>query len=126
MANEQNLIPVRTESEAREKGRKGGIASGEARRAKKTMAQLAELMLNSKLSEDKKEEIQSQFGDIIDEDATVASMMVAGQIKSAIGGNTKAFNALTTEGLSSLYVTIKLYRGLLILIHVHKRRQKRT
>lgn len=95
MANEQNLIPVRTESEAREKGRKGGIASGEARRAKKTMAQLAELMLNSKLSEDKKEEIQSQFGDIIDEDATVASMMVAGQIKSAIGGNTKAFNALT-------------------------------
>ena len=95
MANEQNLIPVRTESEAREKGQKGGIASGEARRAKKTMAQLAELMLNSKLSEDKKEEIQSQFGDIIDEDATVASMMVAGQIKSAIGGNTKAFNALT-------------------------------
>ena len=95
MANEQNLIPVRTQSEAREKGQKGGIASGEARRAKKTMAQLAELMLNSKLSEDKKEEIQSQFGDIIDEDATVASMMVAGQIKSAIGGNTKAFNALT-------------------------------
>ena len=95
MANEQNLIPVRTTSEAREKGQKGGIASGEARRAKKTMAQLAELMLNSKLSEDKKEEIQSQFGDIIDEDATVASMMVAGQIKSAIGGNTKAFNALT-------------------------------
>ena len=95
MANEQNLIPVRTQSEAREKGQKGGIASGEARRAKKTMAQLAELMLNSKLSEDKKEEIQSQFGDIIDDDATVASMMVAGQIKSAISGNTKAFNALT-------------------------------
>ncbi len=97
MANEQNLIPnsERTPEELRAITRKGGIASGEARRAKKTMAQLAELMLNSKLSEDKKTEIQSQFGDIIDEDATVASMMVAGQIKSAIGGNTKAFNALT-------------------------------
>lgn len=35
MANEQNLKPFRTESEAREKGRNGGIASGEARREKK-------------------------------------------------------------------------------------------
>lgn len=95
MANGKDNLIVPTSEEAREYGRKGGLASGEARRAKKTMAQLAELMLNSKLSEDKKEEIQSQFGDIIDEDATVASMMVAGQIKSAIGGNTKAFNALT-------------------------------
>lgn len=94
MANEQNLRPSEYKL-SQEEAKRGGIASGEARRAKKTMAQLAELMLNSKLSEDKKEEIQSQFGDIIDEDATVASMMVAGQIKSAIGGNTKAFNALT-------------------------------
>ena len=95
MANGKDNLIVPTSEEARKYGRKGGIASGEARRAKKTMAQLAELMLNSKLSEDKKEKIQSEFGDIIDEDATVASMMVAGQIKSAIGGNTKAFNALT-------------------------------
>ena len=35
MANEQNLKPVRSEKEAREKGRKGGIASGKARREKK-------------------------------------------------------------------------------------------
>lgn len=36
--NEQNLIPYdqRSETEARENGRKGGIASGEARRRKKT------------------------------------------------------------------------------------------
>lgn len=31
MANEQNLKPTRTKSEARERGRKGGIASGEQR-----------------------------------------------------------------------------------------------
>ena len=36
MANEKNLKPVRSESEAREKGKKGGIASGKARLAKKT------------------------------------------------------------------------------------------
>ena len=43
--NEKNLKPIRTESEAREKGRNGGIASGKARREKKTIQKiLAELL----------------------------------------------------------------------------------
>jgi len=37
MANEQNLRPVRSTEEARERGRKGGIASGEARRKRRTL-----------------------------------------------------------------------------------------
>lgn len=37
MANEQNLNIIQTEKEAREKGRIGGIKSGEARRARKTL-----------------------------------------------------------------------------------------
>ena len=41
MANEKNLKPVRSESEAREKGKKGGIASGKARLAKKTAREYA-------------------------------------------------------------------------------------
>ena len=40
MANEQNLKPIRTESEARKKGRNGGIASGIARREKKTIQKI--------------------------------------------------------------------------------------
>ena len=40
MANEQNLKPIRTASEAREKGRNGGIASGIARREKKTVQKI--------------------------------------------------------------------------------------
>ena len=40
MANEQNLRPIRTESEARKKGRNGGIASGIARREKKTVQKI--------------------------------------------------------------------------------------
>ena len=40
MPNEQNLRPIRTESEARKKGRNGGIASGIARREKKTVQKL--------------------------------------------------------------------------------------
>ena len=40
MAREQKLKPIRTESEAREKGRNGGIASGAARREKKTVQKI--------------------------------------------------------------------------------------
>ena len=40
MANEQNLKPIRTASEARKKGRNGGIASGIARREKKTVQKI--------------------------------------------------------------------------------------
>ena len=47
-----NLIPFRSEEEAREKGRRGGIASGEARRRKKTYAELAEIIGTQKVSEE--------------------------------------------------------------------------
>lgn len=37
MANEKNLKPVRSKREARERGKKGGIKSGETRRRKAAM-----------------------------------------------------------------------------------------
>ena len=94
MANEQNLRPSEYKF-SQEEAKKGGINSGIARRNKKTMAQLAELMLNSQLDEQSKKRVQKMCGDVMDEDATVASMIMAGQIQSAMKGNTKAFIALT-------------------------------
>lgn len=47
MANSENLKPVRTKSEAREKGKKGGIKSGEVRRARKTLKEELLLLLES-------------------------------------------------------------------------------
>ena len=41
----EDLIPVRTEEEAKEKGRKGGIASGEARRKKKELRETLRALL---------------------------------------------------------------------------------
>ena len=41
MANEKNLKPPQSTSEARERGKKGGIASGKARLAKKTAREYA-------------------------------------------------------------------------------------
>ena len=52
MANEKNLKPIRTESEAREKGRNGGKKSGEVRRRKRLlkdcMNDLLDLPVNNK------------------------------------------------------------------------------
>ena len=49
MASE-NLIPVRTKEEARERGRNGGLKSGAARRAKKSMRETANYLLNKKVT----------------------------------------------------------------------------
>lgn len=48
MAKEDNLIPVRTKEEAREKGRNGGIKSGQVRKEKKVMAQIYADFLSKK------------------------------------------------------------------------------
>ena len=49
MAREDKLKPVRTKEEASERGRKGAIASGIARREKKTFRATLELLLDRKL-----------------------------------------------------------------------------
>lgn len=49
MAREDKLKPVRTKEEASERGRKGGIASGIARREKKTFRATLELLLDRRL-----------------------------------------------------------------------------
>ena len=49
--NEKNLKPIRTESEAREKGRNGGIASGKARREKKTIQKILADLLDSEIKD---------------------------------------------------------------------------
>lgn len=96
MANDDNLIPFeeRTEEEQREIRRKGGVASGKSRKKKKQMHELVSLMLDSKPTEKQAAALVKNFPDLEGEDLTIASSMVAGQIKSAINGNTKAFLAL--------------------------------
>lgn len=51
MANESNLKPVRSKEEARAKGRKGGVASGKARREKKTIQNILTALCDSKCSD---------------------------------------------------------------------------
>jgi PBSX family phage terminase large subunit len=97
VANEQNLRPFTSDQsreEAVKNGSKGGIASGIARRKKKTMSEIATLMVSSKLDEKSKSKIQKMCSEVMDEDATVATMMVAGQIQAAAKGDSGAFKAV--------------------------------
>lgn len=66
MANEQNLR-VPSSEEAREIGRKGGIASGKARREKKTLAQIGDMIGALDIKSEKNRAILRDAG-ITDED----------------------------------------------------------
>ena len=90
MANEQNLIPVtkRTKSEAREISKKGGQASGAARRKKKSMKQVANYLLSLPVVEELQEEM-IQSG-IASDDADNQTALVFSMMQRAIKGNVTA------------------------------------
>ena len=77
MANDKNLIPP-SASEARERGAKGGKASGEARREKKLFQQAVLAALEAK----------GESGN------SVLVDMIAAQVKKAMKGDTRAFEVL--------------------------------
>ena len=87
--NEDNLIPnnERSPNEVRENGRKGGIASGEARRRKKTMRELAVIVNSLPLSPKNK----AQLPDGIKEDEMTFQMgFIIKVYQQALKGDTKA------------------------------------
>lgn len=96
MPNAENLIPnnKRSPKEVRENGRKGGIASGEARRKKKQTAELMKNILNSSLEGKNRQTVKAFAGELEDEDLTVNALMAAGLVKAAATGNVKAFEAV--------------------------------
>lgn len=95
MANEQNLIPIneRTKSEQREIVTKGGIASGVARRQKKTLKQIGEMIGGLNIKSEKNRAIMREAG-IQDEDMiNDVGMMFRLNLK-AQQGDTKAIELL--------------------------------
>lgn len=87
LSNEQYLQPVRTKEEASARGRAGGIASGKARRAKKTMKQMLEICLDMK-----------------DENGvTYKELVTRGLLLGAIKGDSRNYKAIV-ETLGELKV----------------------
>lgn len=80
MANEENLKPVRSEKEARELGRLGGIASGKARKEKATMKKVLMDMLE-------------EIGDT-EHNLTYKQLATLGLLKGAIQGNATNYKTI--------------------------------
>ena len=82
--NPQNLIPpVHTTEEARRRGRNGGIKSGESKRRKKSMQELAQAMLSCRVTDDALKDKFASLG-FDTKKMTMAEAMIAGQVMEAM------------------------------------------
>lgn len=91
MANEENLIPIseRTKSEQREIQKKGGIASGKARRRKRSMKEAADLFLSLPVSDKRKfNKAARRYVDA--EDIDNQMLMIIGLVDAAADGDARA------------------------------------
>ncbi len=94
--NDENLVPHRIDSasKARELGRKGGIASGASKRAKKDMAALARMVLEQPAGGKTRDVVRRLMPDADEGDLTLGAATVVAQVDQALKGSTKAFEAL--------------------------------
>jgi len=83
-----------TTDEAPMNGKKGGIASGEAKRLKKTFAELGKAMVDSMVSTEELEKIKNEFPGLSVEEITNRAVMLRGQIVKASLGDSKAFEVV--------------------------------
>lgn len=93
MANEQNLIPAnkRTKSEHREIAKKGGVASGVARRKKANLKKAFETILQAEVaSPNVKKQLEELGFDSTNEMALAMVMM-----QKAMKGNVRAFEQIS-------------------------------
>lgn len=122
MANEKNLKPFaeRTESEQREIRKKGGKASGRARRKKKTMQELMKATLALALKKDGKitdAEIEKNLPGLAGQNMSVMQALVLAQVKKGLEGDGNAFDRimeLVGEKVSKQEITLNTnpYTGL--------------
>lgn len=91
MPNEENLIPMdqRSKSEVRELGRKGGIASGAARRRKRSLKEAADLYLALPVADRRRyNKLARRYLDSEDIDNQMA--MIVGLHEAATAGDARA------------------------------------
>ena len=121
MANEKNLIPLseRTKNEQREIAKKGGQASGAARRRKKSLKEAADLYLSLPVT-DKRRLNKLKRRDLDPADIDNQMAMVVGLVEAATCGDAKAAKVVLEmlgddpaqknagESLSTLYDALEL------------------
>ena len=90
MANEKNLTPVRSKREARERGKKGGIKSGETRRRKAAMRDTMHRLLTMQAEVEGLSDILRADGG----ESTYEEIIAMAMIQQASLGNVKAYQAI--------------------------------
>ena len=92
MANNENLIPFskRSKKEAREYGKKGGKASGAARRKKADFRKTLNALLTAEIDSEE----WTPFLESLGLDSTVEAAVNAAMIREALSGNVKAYIAI--------------------------------
>lgn len=93
MANESNLIPgnKRSQSEARENGKKGGIASGKARRKKADLRRAFETILQADVASDGVRRHLEALGFEATNEMALAMVMM----QKAMKGDVRAFEQIS-------------------------------
>lgn len=91
---QKDLKPVRTKEEAKERGRNGGIKSGEVRRAKKTMRETAKALMSMEVvGENNKKNLQA-FGIQKDDQNYQTAVVVRLMQKALVEGDTSAIRLI--------------------------------
>lgn len=99
MANEENLkqgnptTQYRSGREAVENGKKGGAASGRARRRKKLLKDTVNMLLALPIQEGRLDRL-TDLKSIKDKNITVEEAMVLKQIQNAMKGDLRAFESI--------------------------------
>lgn len=96
MPNEQNLVPFdsnQSREEAKKNGAKGGIASGESRRRKKSLREAAELYLSLPVADKRAWNKLARDG-VDPEDVDNQMAIIAGLTIKAVKGDAKAAKLL--------------------------------
>lgn len=118
MSNEDNLIPLseRTKDEQREIAKKGGKASGKARRKKRTTREAAQLILGLPVNRDQ-DEILKEYG-IEKSDRNYLMLIMVKAVQMASDGDLKAIEFIRdTLGENPKY---KLYEKKIELLIADK------
>lgn len=88
----EDLKPVQSTEEAKERGRKGGIASGKARREKRLMRETLDILLAMPLKNGKFADVDGikNFAALKGKNINVQEAIMIAQVQKAMKGDTKA------------------------------------
>ena len=92
MANEKNLVRP-SSNEARENGRKGGVASGKSRKAKKTFGEIMSVLLEMPVTDESELALLERLG-FEKDDMRHDVVLMVGLLNRAKQGDAKAFEII--------------------------------